>query len=73
VNWQFTSTADIEVPPSLIDQVLGQPKAVEVITLVGLQEKARARVASRRTKELVFGMMIARAVRAAATARILLC
>ena len=40
MNWQFTSTADIEVPPSLIDQVLGQPKAVEVITLAARQRRA---------------------------------
>src|SRR5437879_11275091 len=36
----FTSTAELAVPGSLIEQVVGQQKAVEVITLAARQRRA---------------------------------
>src|SRR5437016_3965178 len=36
----FTSTAELEVPDPLIEQVIGQQKAVEVITLAARQRRA---------------------------------
>src|SRR5438105_7421342 len=36
----FTSTAELAVPGSLIEQVIGQEKAVEVITLAARQRRA---------------------------------
>ena len=39
MSWQFESTEDIEVSDSLLDQVIGQDKAVEIVRLAALQRR----------------------------------
>ncbi len=39
MKWNFASTAEIPVPSSLLEQVIGQERAVEIVRLAALQRR----------------------------------